>query len=158
MLVLCTAFEIIAGLAIGVVALHYTSWLTFLLLPLSWLLTTGGVRMFFVVIEHCCTHHIFSSRRWINETVAEVISVLFWTQHYEEFKQEHATHHRVTRLPQDPDTYFLNKWGFYAGMTKDAVVHRLWQALFLPKYHIITFAERIKYSISGAAYKMIVTP
>lgn len=157
-LVLCTAFEIAAGVAIGVVALQQALWLSLPILLLSWLLTTGGIRMLFVVIEHCCTHHIFSSRRWVNEAVAEVISVMFWTQHYEEFKHEHATHHRVTRLSQDPDTHFLHKWGFYAGMSKDTVVKRLIRILLSPTYHLATFIERLKYSASGAWYKKLISP
>jgi fatty acid desaturase len=157
-LVICTAGEILLGLLVGVVALYYLSWISILLLPLSWLLTTGGVRMLFVVIEHCCTHHIFSPKRRVNKAVAEAISVLFWTQHYSEFKHEHATHHRLTRLAGDPDTEFLNEWGFFAGMPRGAVLRRLVATLLSPRYHVTNFIERLQYSISGSKYKLVASP
>lgn len=157
-LVLCTASEIVFGIAVGGVALYHLSWLTVVLVPVSWLFITGGIRMFFVVIEHTCTHHVFSRRRWVNEFVAEAISVIFWTQHYSEFKSEHATHHRVTRMADDPDTHFLKQWGFAAGMSKKEVVDQLLLTLFSPRYHVEMLFERLHYSVSGAKLKQIASP
>lgn len=157
-LVLCTAGEIVAGIVIGGVAFHHLSWLTAAFVPLSWLFITGGIRMFFVVIEHTCTHHIFSRRRWVNEFVAETISVVFWTQHYAAFKSEHATHHRVTRMADDPDTHFLEQWGFAAGMSRTDVIARLLLTLFSPRYHLTTLLERLHYSVSGATVKRVASP
>ncbi|MCV9947653.1 fatty acid desaturase [Rhizobium sp. BT-175] len=157
-LVLCTVCEIALGVVVGAAALSHSVMLAICLLPVSWILTTGGIRMFFVVIEHTCTHHIFSRTRWVNEAVAEIISVVFWTQHYAAFKSEHATHHRVTRMAADPDTHFLNEWGFAAGMPKEAVIRKILATLVSPKYHIVTFLERLKYSISGARIKKLASP
>lgn len=157
-LVLCTLCEIATGITVGVLALAHSGWLAICLLPISWILTTGGVRMFFVVIEHTCTHHIFSRTRWVNEVVAEIISVVFWTQHYAAFKSEHATHHRVTRMAGDPDTHFLNEWGFSAGMSKPAVIRRILTTLFSPKYHLVTLYERLIYSVSGTKIKILASP
>ena len=157
-LVLCTLGEIMVGLLIGVAALGFMNWSSLLLVPISWLLTTGGLRMFFVVIEHSCTHHIFSPTRWVNETVADIISAAFWTQDYGAFKREHATHHRVTRLANDPDTLFLARWGFVQGMPGQAVARRLAVILVSPAYHLMTFAERLRYSVGGRAYKRLLAP
>lgn len=157
-LVLCTLCEIAVGIIVGALALAHSGWLAICLLPVSWILTTGGIRMFFVVIEHTCTHHIFSRTRWVNEALAEIISVVFWTQHYAAFKSEHATHHRVTRMAADPDTHFLNEWGFSAGMSKKAVVRRVLATLISPKYHISIFSERLVYSVSGAKLKRLASP
>jgi hypothetical protein len=156
-LVACTAGEILAGLLIGIAALCMPHWTGILLLPVSWLLTTGGVRMLYVVVEHSCTHHIFSPNKATNRIVAEVISVLFWTQAYTQFKLEHATHHSVTRLPEDPDAHFLNEWGFYPGMPQGAVIKQLIITALSPVFHAKSFAERIQSSFSGPAYKMVLS-
>jgi hypothetical protein len=154
-LVACCAGEILAGLTIGILALHTPHWPSLFLLPVSWILTTGGVRTFYVVIAHCCTHHIFSSKKITNRITAEIISILFWTPAYNDFKVEHAAHHRITRLPEDPDTRFLNEWGLYAGMRPDAIVRQLIKLALSPAYHIKSFAERIHSSFSGSANKTL---
>lgn len=156
-LVACSAGEILAGLLIGILAFRVPHWATFFLLPVSWLLTTGGVRTFYVVIEHSCTHHIFSSKNATNRITAEIISSLFWTQAYTEFKLEHATHHRVTRLPEDPDTRFLNEWGFFADMLPDAVLRQVIKTALSPIYHLRSFTERVRSSFTGPPFKIAVS-
>lgn len=153
-LLACTIAEIVTGVLIGIAAFHAPYWANVALLPISWILTTGGARTLYVVIEHSCTHHIFSRGKFTNKLVAELISIVFWTQSYAEFKLDHTTHHRVTRLSEDPDTHFLNEWGFYAGMSPAAALGQVIKTSLSPRYHALNFWERIRSSFSGSAFKV----
>ncbi|RQS14482.1 fatty acid desaturase [Burkholderia sp. Bp8998] len=152
-LLTCTIVEILTGVLTGIAALHFLYW-GVVLLPVSWLLTVGGTRTLYVVIEHSCTHHIFSRSRSANKLVAELISSLFWTHSYADFKLDHTTHHRATRLSEDPDTRFLNEWGFHAGMPIESVFRRIVRTSFSPRYHALIFFERVRSSFSGSAFKL----
>jgi len=149
-LLLCIGLEIIMGLSFGISAFRLPAFAAPFLLSASWILTTGGVRTLYVVIEHSCTHHIFAKTALTNRTVAEIISVIFWTQSYEQFKSEHSTHHQITRLAVDPDSHFLREWGFFPGMTAEEALRQLLRVALSPKYHVANFSDRLRSSYSGS--------
>lgn len=157
-LLCCAIAEIVLGISIGAVGIRSGVWLSVFLVPLSWILTTGGVRMLFVVIEHSCCHHIFSKNKTINILIAEFISTIFWTQNYHAFKAEHATHHRVTRMSSDPDTLTLNEWGFYRDMDKGCVIKQVLRTVVSPRFHFESTLERVWYSTAGHVSKKILSP
>lgn len=149
-----TLAVLVFGLALGALGLAMASWYSVPLLLLSWMLTTGAMRLFYVVIEHVCTHGIFSRRVAANRVMGEVISTLLWATPFEIFRKDHRIHHSSTRLQVDPDVQFILGTGF----TTDMSAREFWRYLFItlvsPRFHLSYFAGRLKLNFTGRPYRV----
>lgn len=144
------AIVILIGLALGVLGLSAT-WGLVPLLVVSWLLTTSGMRMLYVVIEHACTHNAFAASPRANRIVGETISTLLWATPYDRFRNDHKVHHHSTRAACDPDVQFLLGTGFRPGMSRDEFRRYLGTTLVSPSYHLSYFRERLRSNFAAPA-------
>lgn len=149
---LCAAAVILAGQALGVFALS-RSWSAVPLLAVSWLLTTSGMRMLYVVIEHSCTHNAFASSPRANRIVGEVISTLLWATPYDRFRDDHKIHHHSTRQLRDPDVQFLLGTGFRREMLRNEFWRYLGRTLISPRYHLGYLWQRIRVNFAAPPYR-----
>ena len=158
-----TMGQIILGLLIGLLALniHFIPGLP--LLIASWLLVAGGIRMFFAVIEHQCTHYKYNQspnrdvKRRANKLIAEVIAVLFWVESYKDFRDGHTIHHRSTRLPDDPENILLYQCGLRAGMSGQQLSWQLVKTILSPMFYVRVLMDNTRSNFEGSTLRKLVT-
>jgi fatty acid desaturase len=130
--------SLLAGVALGIVAAHYSGFWLLLLAP-SWLLTIHAVRKLRGVISHQCSHANFLPSQKVNDFIGEAVSVLFMTQNYEVYKREHVSaHHSIKHMtPDDPTVAFLLRMvGARAGMPREVLWKKMVQTMFSPLFHL----------------------
>jgi len=143
-LIILTLLKISIGIAIGVVGLSKPLWLAIPIILVSWMMVTGGMRMFYVVIEHSCTHNNCGSTPLINRIIGETISILLWTTTYDGFQKGHQVHHNSTRKAEDPDAQFLVTTGFVPDLSAQDFWRLFFAKLVSPLFHFRYLVERMK--------------
>ncbi len=149
-----TALVLAGGIGLGWFGLVEFAWYSLPLLLVSWILTTGAMRLFYVVIEHVCTHGIFSRSVVANRVMGETISTLLWATPFEIFRKDHRIHHSATRLQVDPDVHFILSTGFRTDMTEKQFWNYLVVTLLSPKFHFLYFLGRLKLNYTGQPYRV----
>lgn len=147
---LASIVPLVVGVGLGVLLLQFDWWA--LLLPISWLLTTHGMRKLRAVILHQCSHGNCFRKRWPDLLIGHIIAVLFITQEYADYKREHvADHHSVHHMTmRDPTVQFLII-GLRArpGMSRRQLWSRLWITLLSPRYHVMSTYTRLASHFRG---------
>lgn len=141
------------GLGLGAVAFAAPLWCAVPLVLVSWLITTGAMRMLYVVIEHVCTHGIFSRSILGNRIVGDVISTVLWATPFDIFRRDHRLHHSATRLPTDPDVHFILASGYRRGMSQREFWRYFITTLISPKFHFAYFWGRLRLNFAGNDYR-----
>jgi len=152
-----TFLKIVSGVAIGWYAMQLPYYGFIPLLLISWIMVTGRMRMFYVVIEHSCTHNNCGKGHTKNKFIGDAISTLLWTATFSDFKQAHKIHHHATREEADPDAQFLIDCGFYAGMSSEDFWKQFIKTSFSPVYHGKYILTRIKSNFSGSGLRTMMT-
>jgi len=125
------------------------------LLVVAWILTTGSMRMLYVVIEHSCTHNAFAPTPRLNRAFGEIISTVLWATPYQLFRDGHRVHHTATRTMSDPDVHFLFGTGYRRSMTKADFWRYLARTLVSPRYHAVYLYNRLKDNFTAAPYRAV---
>lgn len=136
---------LVVGVGLGVLLLQFSWWWT-ILLPISWLLTTHGMRKLRAVILHQCSHENCFRKRWPDLLIGHGIAMLFITQEYKDYKREHiADHHSVHHMTmRDPTVQFLViGLNIRPGMSRRQMWSRLWITLLSPHYHVMSTYTRL---------------
>jgi hypothetical protein len=141
------------GLGLGAAAFVAPLWCAVPLVLVSWLLTTGAMRMLYVVIEHVCTHGLFSRSVLGNRIIGDVISTVLWATPFNIFRRDHRLHHSATRMWTDPDVQFIYASGYRRGMTQREFWRYLITTLISPKFHAVYFWQRLKLNFAGSDYR-----
>lgn len=153
---LSAAVTMLTGLVFGAVALG-AGWMAAPLLVVGWLLTTGGMRYLYVVIEHASVHNILSRSPRINRVAGEIISTLLWATPYDRFRQDHMVHHQATRTERDPDVTFLLGTGFRPGMSRPAFRRYIARTLVSPRFHLKYLWDRLRGNFVCAPYRAVMS-
>lgn len=148
---LATTLALASGLAIGSFALHSGA-LYLLLLPISWILTTGAARSFYIVIGHYAAHGLLATSAFWNRFFGELTSTVFTTISFDDYRRDHARYHHSWRLgtPFDPDVRFLHRHGFGPGRPRRALWRRLLWTLISPRYHLDYALARLRSNLITA--------
>jgi len=125
------------------------------MLAVGWILTTGSMRMLYVVIEHSCTHNAFARTPWLNRAFGEVISTILWATPYQMFRDGHRVHHTATRTLSDPDVHFLFATGYDRSMSKRDFWRYLALTLVSPRYHLVYLYNRLRDNFVVAPYRAV---
>lgn len=125
-----------------------------LTLPVSWLLTTHGMRKLGSMILHQCTHGTFASARRWDRILGTTIAVLLLTQEFDDYSREHvADHHSNSHMTmEDPTARFIIEiLGCHPGLTERQMWHVLVRKIFSPTFHIRAVGERFLTHFHGTS-------
>jgi fatty acid desaturase len=147
-----SVLPILAGIALGTAVLGEGWWM--LLLPVSWLLTTHGIRKLRVMIVHQCSHGNFLRRKRVDTAVGAAIALLLVTQEYGEYKSEHVSdHHSRNHMTlKDPTVQFLMLvLGMRVGMTRRQLWRKMFAGIFSPRLQAKATYSRLTSHLRGTA-------
>ena len=136
--------QIALGIAVGAFALRPFSLWSLPLLPVSWFITTGGMRRLDVVIIHQSLHGMVAKTALGNRRVGELLTTLLWRAPYDENRKEHLLHHAYPCSMKDIDTRYLLGTGARPGMSRSEFGRFLVRLLVSPKHHWGFFSSRIR--------------
>jgi fatty acid desaturase len=145
----------LSGVTLGVFALQ-SRW-TYVLVPVSWLLTCSGMRDLYANIEHFCIHKRFVSSHLVNRIVGEIISLVVFAAPYDLFRRDHLTHHFTTRTDRDPDVHFLTGTGFHCGMSRKEFRRYILRTSLSPTYHLKYLYSRLVANFTAPFYRTVMT-
>lgn len=121
--------------------------LFYLLLPATFLLTVGGARILETTIIHQCVHlNFYKSSRVRNRLLAELLSTLIGTEHFDGYYYNHVRKHhnrKAFATFEDPAYKLILKLGFYPGRSKREYGQCLIKAIFSPSFHLSLLKERL---------------
>lgn len=135
---------IAAGLTLGAVVLNNGWWM--LLLPVSWLLTTHGIRKLRVMIVHQCSHKNFLRNKLVDSVVGTVIAMSLVTQEYREYQDEHVgDHHSSNHMTMQDQTvqFLVLVLGMRVDMSRRQQWLRMLAGIFGPNYQAKATYARI---------------
>lgn len=138
------------GLLLGFTVIGAGWWAA--LVPVSWLLTTHGLRKLRVMILHQCSHNNFLPHRTLDSYIGRFIALLVVSQEYAGYQREHVSdHHSVHHMTmRDPTVQFLIVGlGAHPGMTRRQLWRRLLVAVLLPRHHIQVTWARVASHLRG---------
>lgn len=127
------------------------------LLPVGWLLTSGGQRALYINVIHAAVHGAFSAGRRVNRWVGELLSTLLLVNGFDRFKEDHARWHHGKRLAteDDPDAQLIRTAGFGPGLSREDAWRRYGRALFSPALHGGFLRQRLRTNFREApAYRI----
>ncbi|MEV6906924.1 fatty acid desaturase [Amycolatopsis sp. NPDC051071] len=149
---IASVLPIVAGVALGWVLID-SGWAA-ILLPVSWLLTTHGIRKLRVMIVHQCSHGNFLRNKRIDTALGTAIAVLLLTQEYTGYRKEHiGDHHSSNHMTlRDPTVqYLVLVLGMRAGMTRNELYRRMWLGVLSPSHQLKATCSRIGSHFRGTA-------
>jgi fatty acid desaturase len=141
-----------AGVSLGVLLIRHGWWVV--LIPISWILTTHGMRKLRAMILHQCSHGNFFRNRQVDSIIGHLIAFLFITQEYANYRLEHASdHHSVHHMTmRDPTVQFLIiGLKTRPRMSRRRMWSRLWITIFSPYYHISATYTRVASHFRGTS-------
>ena len=127
--------QIAIGMGLGAYAMDGLRWYSAPLLLLSWLTTSGGMRRLDVIIIHQSLHGMLSRRRWVNQAVGEILSVVLLRSPYDDNRREHLLHHAYPCSLRDGDTRYLADTGMRPGMRRSEFHRYILGALVSARHH-----------------------
>src|SRR3712207_5150237 len=96
---------IVAGVALGALALQAGAGAALWLLPLSLLATSSGLGLFQVVVFHHCSHGTVFEQRHHNRNAGRLISAVLLFKHFDSYQHEHRLHHNARKLLTEEDEF-----------------------------------------------------
>ncbi len=143
--IITTFLSIITGVAVSIFLLKQSGYFL-LLLPLSLIVTTSGLRKLQVVIFHNCVHGLVFDKTYKNLLFGEFISIVMMLKGYLSYKKEHLAHHSSKKLltfEDDTIQFLFNFIGFTPGMKKSRLWMTLYGSLISPFCHLRGIFSRI---------------
>lgn len=134
------------GVTVGAIAL--TKAVLVPLLPISWVMVTGGMRTLHLGITHHASHDNFAKRPRANRIVGELITAAILQLTFAQYRESHLRHHS-SKLGsfEDDDVGHLAELGLHPGVSQDELWRRLrWRALFSPRYHARQMKRRLRWN------------
>lgn len=142
---LWTIVGVLAG-ALAIVADTPPAWL---LVPLSFVVTTSGLGQFQILVFHRCAHgNVFADRAW-NRRVGRLTSALLVFKHFDAYRREHMLHHNFKKLLTEEDEFadfVLGMLGLEPNLTKGQLWRRVLLAVASPVFHLRFLARRVRMS------------
>jgi fatty acid desaturase len=121
------------------------AWLFPLFVPLFAL---GQASLWYLyMVRHQAIHGAVSTRKWVNEMVAELASIICVAQPTNIYLKKHLReHHHPKRLATsaDPDFRWLKTLGFFEGRSIDEYWTLLWLTLLDPRYYVRNLMSRVR--------------
>ena len=150
--VAATIGQLVGGAISSYAAIESGSW-ALLALPVTLIVTVGGIRMAFVTVSHQAIHGAFSRSRRVNRAVADTVGVTLLLPGHDEFHRIHAAgHHGHLAGPGDPDDELVLSI-FEPGTPKHQLWRRLFSTVVSPAYHCRYFHARVKSLFAGPGVK-----
>lgn len=121
-----------------------------LLLPITWVITLGGARKMAATLLHQCVHARFSGHEKFDMFIAELISVLLFSQDAHSYRIEHCTEHHnksIFATEKDPIAKFLLTHGYKKGMSHGMMWLNMLAMVLSPVYHFKFFCKRFKHNL-----------
>ncbi|MFK7743349.1 MAG: hypothetical protein AB8H80_23740 [Planctomycetota bacterium] len=137
-------FKLGLGLAMAAWILTLPTW-AWLLLPIAWLLASGGFRGLYLELAHAAVHHAFAKTKKVNQIVTEALTTISLTPGYHEFRGEHvSSHHGATATIADPDYAALVSFGFTPGLSEVELRRRAAWSWLNPTLHARYLWSRLR--------------
>jgi fatty acid desaturase len=96
---------IVAGMALGALALQAGAGAPLWLIPVSLLATSSGLGLFQVVVFHHCSHGTVFEQRHHNRNAGRLISAVLLFKHFDSYQHEHRLHHNARKLLTEEDEF-----------------------------------------------------
>ncbi len=132
------------GILLSYYAMQQHIILSILILLISWLLTTGGMRRLDVIIIHHSLHNKLYKSFLANRIISEIITTILWRVPYDSNRKAHIDHHRRPCSDIDYDLQYILSTGFKKGMSKKALHLYIIKNLLSPIHHGKFLWRRIK--------------
>jgi fatty acid desaturase len=125
----------LAGVALGVVAVEGPLPCR-ALLPVSWLVVTGGLRVMFVTHAHYAIHDALFRTAAANRAAGELLTALILMMTRDQFRESHLRHHsQKCATLEDDDVKALAAVGLHPGRSRAELWRALGRALVSPRFH-----------------------
>ena len=113
-------------------------------LPLFWLLATSSSRAGQTTFMHHGAHGTVSKNRYLNDLLAETMSVIFWLVPLGRYRRDHRDHHAFLATGGDPDLYeTAEDQGFLPGWKPDEYWRHLSWRLVSPQFYVKGILTRL---------------
>jgi len=146
MVVAATALTLVFDLAATqLIWSSQRAWLYPLFVPL---LALGQSAFWYLYMEeHHAVHGAISKRKWLNELIAEITSIVSFAPPPSSYRPKHLlAHHDPQRLANsgDPDYLWLQRLGFIPGQPIEQYWLLLWRLLINPAFYLNNLTNRVR--------------
>ncbi len=108
-----------------------------LVLPVYWILMTGGLRSLQLVYGHHAVHNALSKNKLINNVCAIACTTIPLVMNENDYRHTHISHHKFKTFctSDDDDSKFLMQLGFRPGLSRRQLWMRFLLAPINPVFH-----------------------
>jgi fatty acid desaturase len=146
------------GVVFGAILLDAT-YALWLLLPLSWLMTTGALRDLYLGIAHHAAHdNLFRSRR-ANRAAGMLLTSFVLELSFDRYRESHLRHHSSKLAgAEDDDVLALSAMGIHPGLPRAELWDRLFRVgLLSPRFYARRLAHRLRetFVVASPAHRLL---